>query len=115
MTNDTQNQTSNPQPPISVQQLKDIIKSGKTTLLDVRRKTDYEAAPAKIPGAVWSDPEQVDQWRGELPTDGTTIIYCVRGGSVSQSVCKQLGDSGLAVTYLDGGLKAWTDQGEDVE
>lgn len=103
------------QPTIDVKQLKNRIAKGDITLLDVRRKTDYEAAPAKIPGAVWHDPEQVDQWRGELPTDGTTtVIYCVRGGSVSQSVCQQLKAAGLEASYLDGGIKAWIDQNEDV-
>jgi len=79
----------------------------------VRRKADYEAAPATIPGAIWRDPEQIDQWRSEL--NGPTVLYCVRGGSVSQSVCKQLNEAGIAATYLDGGLAAWTDQGEAVK
>jgi rhodanese-related sulfurtransferase len=116
MTNDTQSQDDKTRhAPMTVEQLKAIITGGKATLLDVRRKTDYEAAPAKIPGAVWRDPERVDQWRGELPADGTTVIYCVRGGSVSQSVCQQLKAAGLEATYLDGGIKAWTDQGGEVE
>jgi rhodanese-related sulfurtransferase len=102
------------QPTINVKELKSRIAKGDFTLLDVRRKTDYEAEPAKIPGAVWRDPEQIDQWRGELPANGTTVIYCVRGGSVSQSVCQQLKDAGIEATYLDGGIKAWIDQHEVV-
>lgn len=102
------------QPTIDVQQLKNRIVEGDIILLDVRRKADYEAAPATIPGAIWRDPEQVDQWRGELPAERTTVIYCVRGGSVSQSVCNQLHEAGIAATYLNGGLAAWTDQGEAV-
>lgn len=102
------------QPTIDVKQLKSRIAEGKITLLDVRRKADYEVAPAKIPGAVWRDPEQVDQWRGELPTNGTTVIYCVRGGSVSQSVSQQLAATGIDASYLDGGINAWIDQNEVV-
>jgi rhodanese-related sulfurtransferase len=101
------------QPTIDVKQLKSQIAKGGITLLDVRRKVDYEAAPATIPGALWRDPEQVNQWRSEL--GGATVLYCVRGGSVSQSVCKQLNDAGIAATYLDGGLAAWIDQGEPVK
>lgn len=101
------------QPTIDVKQLKSQIAKGEITLLDVRRKSDYEAAPATIPGALWRDPEQVDQWRSEL--GGATVLYCVRGGSVSQSVCKQLNEAGVAATYLDGGLAAWIDQGEPVK
>lgn len=101
------------QPTIDVKQLKIRIAEGNITLLDVRRKADYEAAPATIPGAVWRDPEQVDQWRSEL--SGPTVLYCVRGGSVSQSVCKQLNEAGITAAYLDGGLKGWTDQGEEIK
>jgi rhodanese-related sulfurtransferase len=101
------------QPTMDVQQLKDQMAKGAITLLDVRRKADYEAAPATIPGAVWRDPEQVDQWRSEL--SGATVLYCVRGGSVSQSVCKQLSEAGISATYLEGGLAAWIDQGEPVK
>ena len=101
------------QPTIDVKQLKSQIAQGGITLLDVRRKADYEAAPATIPGAVWRDPEQVDQWRSEL--SGATVLYCVRGGSVSQSVCKQLSEAGISASYLDGGLAAWTDHGEPVK
>lgn len=99
--------------PLSVEQVKKLLQSGSITLLDVRRKSDYEAAPAVIPGAAWRDPELVDQWRGEL--SGPAVIYCVRGGSVSQSVCQKLADTGVSASYIEGGLKAWTDQGEPVK
>lgn len=98
---------------LDVKQLKSRIAEGKTALLDVRRKSDYEAAPATIPGAIWRDPEQIDQWRSEV--SGSVVLYCVRGGSVSQSVCKQLGEAGIDATYLEGGLAAWTGQGEAVK
>jgi rhodanese-related sulfurtransferase len=98
---------------LDVEQLKSRIAEGKTTLLDVRRKSDYEAAPATIPGAIWRDPEQIDQWRSEV--SDSVVLYCVRGGSVSQSVCKQLSEAGIDATYLEGGLAAWTVQGEPVK
>lgn len=96
---------------IDAPRLKGMLAQGDVTLLDVRRKADHEAAPGMISGAVWRDPEQVAHWAGELPADTATVIYCARGGSVSQSVSNTLRDKGLAVAYLDGGLKAWTDLG----
>lgn len=94
---------------IDAPRLKGMLAQGDVTLLDVRRKADHEAAPGMISGAVWRDPEQVAHWAGELPADTATVIYCARGGSVSQSVSNTLRNKGLAVAYLDGGLKAWTD------
>lgn len=97
---------------IDALRLKEMLAKGKITLLDVRRKVDHEAAPDMIPGAVWHDPEQVAQWAGDLPANTATVIYCARGGSVSQSVSNTLREKGVTVAYLDGGLKAWTDHRE---
>ena len=99
---------------IDAPRLKELLASGAVSLLDVRRKSDHDAAPGKIPGARWCDPEQVDQWRATLPQDSHTVIYCARGGSVSKAVSEKLLVQGVAVSYLDGGLAAWTGQGNPV-
>lgn len=99
-------------PSIDAPHLAKMLAQGGVTLLDVRRKADHEAAPDMIPGAIWRDPEQVEQWAGEVAKDSRTVIYCVRGGSVSQSVRNKLLEKGLAAVYLDGGLKAWTEHEE---
>ena len=42
---------------IDIEELNNLLTSADVpALLDVRRKTDYEAAPNKIPGATWRDP-----------------------------------------------------------
>ncbi|MBU2538998.1 MAG: HDIG domain-containing protein [Proteobacteria bacterium] len=97
---------------IDAPRLKGMLAQGGVTLLDVRRKADYEAAPDMIPGAIWRDPDQVAQWAEELPAGTAAVIYCVRGGSVSQSVSDRLRQKGVDVAYLDGGIKAWTAQGK---
>ena len=83
--------------------------AGGITLLDVRRKADRDGAPDMIPGAVWRDPELVEQWADELAAGQETVIYCVRGGSVSRSVSRKLREKGLNVSYVNGGLSAWLD------
>ena len=101
---------------IDVATLKALMEQGdRPALLDVRREADYEAAPQMIPGAVRNDPEHVDQWSRELSAGRTAVVYCVKGGSVSQSVAERLEREGIDVRYLEGGLKAWIDQGEPVE
>jgi len=96
---------------IDAQRLAGMLTQGGVTLLDVRRKADHEAAPDMIPGAICRDPEQVEQWAAEMAKGSRTAIYCARGGSVSQSVSNTLLKKGLAVVYLNGGLKAWSDHG----
>lgn len=77
------------------------------TLLDVRRKEDYEKFPEGIGEAQWRDPAIVEQWLHALPKQQEVIVYCVRGGSVSQSVQKQLSEAGIKAKYLEGGLEAF--------
>lgn len=84
-------------------------------LLDVRRKADYESSPGLIPGAMWRDPEKVDQWAGELPMGVPTVAYCVKGGSVSQSTVDRLRSVCVDAVFLEGGLKAWMEGGHAVE
>ncbi len=82
----------------------------KVTLLDVRRKEDYEKNPEGIGAAQWRDPAAVEQWVHTLPEEQDVVIYCVRGGSVSQSVQKQLAEAGVKAKYLEGGLEAFLKQ-----
>jgi rhodanese-related sulfurtransferase len=98
--------------PKELKALKDSDK--KPVLLDVRRRADFEADRQVIPGAVWKDPESVEQWSRSLPKDQEVVIYCVRGGSVSKSVSSHLLEKGLQARYIEGGLAAWKEQGEEV-
>lgn len=80
-------------------------------VLDVRRKVDYDSDPQKIPGAVWKDPEQVAQWSNELSRDKDIVIYCMRGGSVSNSVVDHLQGKNLKARFIEGGIEAWKKDG----
>jgi rhodanese-related sulfurtransferase len=101
---------------ITPEELKALLESDrKPALFDVRRKADFDAAPKKIEHAVWRDPEQADEWSGEIPQDRPVIVYCVKGGSVSQSIAKRLEHSHSDVKFLQGGIKAWVELGEPVE
>jgi rhodanese-related sulfurtransferase len=79
----------------------------QVTLLDVRRTADVDADPVSIPGAVWRDPNKVNEWVGEIPKDRPLVLYCVRGGSVSTAVLDKLLEKGVTAQYLEGGLAAW--------
>jgi rhodanese-related sulfurtransferase len=76
-------------------------------LLDVRRTADFDAGDDMLPGARRADPERIDQWGSELDRATPVVIYCVRGGSVSQSVSATLTERGFDVRYIEGGITAW--------
>ena len=81
------------------------------TLLDVRRKADFDQSPRKIKGARWFDPEAVAEWMDAVPRDRDVVVYCVKGGSVSQSVTEKLSGQGCRARFLEGGIKAWREEG----
>jgi len=102
-------------PTLSPSELKKLLDSKSVTLLDVRRKADYEAEPSLIPGAAWRDPEQVATWSRDLPKDRPVVVYCVKGGSVSQSITATLTGQQVNVCFVEGGLKAWKEAGGGLE
>lgn len=92
---------------ITTTELAGMLQAGTpVTLLDVRRKEDFDKAPQTIANAEWKNPTEIDQWLPTIPADKEVVIYCVRGGSVSQSVQQRLADNDIKVRYVEGGLEA---------
>ncbi len=92
---------------ISPQDLKPLIEKQSIVLLDVRRKNDLDADQVKLPNAAWKNPEQVAEWSKTLPKDKEIVIYCVRGGGVSNSVVDALQAQGVKARFIEGGIEAW--------
>ncbi len=86
----------------------------KVTILDVRRKADFDADTKMIPGAAYRDPEQVEQWSKDLREGQDVVVYCVRGGSVSKSVSERLQAKKVRVSFIEGGITAWQESGGEV-
>ena len=94
---------------ITTTELTGILQAGDpVTLLDVRRKDDFDKAPQTFASAQWKNPAEIDLWLPTIPADQEVIVYCVRGGSVSQSVQQQMSDNGIKARYVEGGLEALT-------
>jgi len=77
-----------------------------TVILDVRRENDYAASAEKVPASAWKDPSKMDDWVNTLAKDAPVIIYCVRGGGVSQSVVERLQSEGINARFIEGGIEA---------
>jgi rhodanese-related sulfurtransferase len=86
---------------------KQLAENRDVIVLDVRRSADYEADEEMIPGAVRRNPEQVDHWVQEIPKNKDVVVYCIRGGSVSNSVVDKLLATGVSARYIEGGWEAW--------
>ena len=79
-------------------------------LIDVRRGPAFRTASDMIAGAIRRSPENIEQWRSDLPDGRAVVAYCVHGQEVSQGVASALREAGVAASYLAGGMTAWTEQ-----
>jgi len=100
---------------IKPRDLRSMLESRQdVTILDVRRKTDYDADHGVIPDAEWRDPEGVEVWSMDLPKNREIVIYCARGGSVSKMVLDRLLDKGIQARYIEGGIAEWKAAGGEI-
>ncbi|MFJ1252322.1 rhodanese family chromate resistance protein ChrE [Cupriavidus sp. CuC1] len=78
-----------------------------TQIVDVRRKTAFDAGAQMITGASWRNPDDTDSWIAELDSSRLVIVYCVHGHQVSQDCAARLEDEGIRAAYLTGGIEQW--------
>lgn len=83
-------------------------------ILDVRRAADRDASTEQLAGANWKDPEKLAEWAENLPKDKDIVLYCVRGGSVSNSVVDALQARDLKARFIEGGIEGWKAAGGEV-
>ncbi len=74
-------------------------------VLDVRRREDRDTSQETVAGATWQDPTHMDTWIGAVPYDQPIVIYCARGGSVSNSVVDRLRAAGVQARFIVGGIE----------
>jgi rhodanese-related sulfurtransferase len=85
-----------------------------TLVFDVRREADLALSSETVPGAIWKNPEKIDAWIDAVPRTQDVVIYCVRGGSVSNSVVDRLQAAGVKARYIEGGLEGYKAAGGKV-
>ena len=99
---------------ITPNDLKPLVEKEAVTVLDVRRSNDYDADKVKLPGAEWKNPEQLPEWSAKLSKEKEIVIYCARGGSVSNSVLDGLLGKGFKARFIEGGIEGWKGAGGSV-
>jgi hypothetical protein len=67
---------------------------------------EFRQGPADHCQAQWKNPAEIDQWLPTIAADTGVIVYCMRGGSVSQSVQQRLTDNGIRTRYVEGEFEA---------
>ncbi len=95
-------------PSMSVEDLATQLTSGEgVQLLDARPRHFVSRTVDLMDGAVWRDPERVEEWIGELSPERPIAVYCAYGFHVGCGVTKTLRERGFDARYIRGGVAAW--------
>jgi glyoxylase-like metal-dependent hydrolase (beta-lactamase superfamily II) len=99
---------------------KKVVNKEKLFILDVRNQSDFN--DWKIEGEnfeylnipYFELLDGVEEILEKIPADMDTLVVCAKEGS-SVMVGEMLSDEGLNVSYLEGGMKAWSEHLEPVK
>jgi superoxide dismutase, Fe-Mn family len=99
-------------PGVSVDEVKTLLASGKKVqFIDARPRHYVSRTQDSVEGAVWRDPERIEDWIGELSKDDPVVTFCVYGFHVGCKTAGLLRDAGFDAKYLKGGHAAWKGAG----
>jgi Fe-Mn family superoxide dismutase len=95
-------------PSVSVEELSvELAKREQIQVVDTRPKHYFSRTSDMMPGAMWRDPDLIDEWSGELSPDVPVFVYCAYGYAVGCGVTAVLRERGFDAKYIRGGLAAW--------
>jgi Fe-Mn family superoxide dismutase len=95
-------------PAVGVEEVRAMMASGRPLqLIDARPKHYVARTQEIIEGAVWKDPERVQEWAGELSKADPVVVFCVYGFHVGCKTAIALRDAGFDASYMKGGHSAW--------
>jgi Fe-Mn family superoxide dismutase len=95
-------------PGITVEEVKAMLEGGKSVqIIDARPQHYVSRTQNIIEGAVWRDPERVQEWARELSKSDPVVVFCMYGFDVGCKTAIALRDVGFDAKYMKGGHSAW--------
>jgi Fe-Mn family superoxide dismutase len=95
-------------PSISVEEVRQMLTSGTPVqIIDTRPKHYTTKAQDIMEGAVWRDPERLDDWIGTLSKTEPVVTFCVYGFHIGCQTASALRNAGFDARYMSGGHFAW--------
>jgi superoxide dismutase, Fe-Mn family len=95
-------------PSITVEELQAMLASSTPVqIIDTRPKHYSTRSQEIVAGAVWRDPERVDDWIGELSKSEPVVTFCVYGFHIGCQTAATLRKAGFDARYMAGGHFAW--------
>ena len=95
-------------PAVGPEEVQAMLASGKPVqVIDARPKHYFSRSQDIMAGAVWRDPERVQEWAGELSQSDPVVVFCVYGFHVGCGIAATLRKAGFDARYMAGGHSAW--------
>jgi Fe-Mn family superoxide dismutase len=95
-------------PSITPEEVQELLDSGqRVQVIDTRPRHYSTRAQDIVDGAVWRDPERIDEWIGTLSKDEPVVTFCVYGFHIGCQSATALRKAGFDARYMAGGHYAW--------
>jgi Fe-Mn family superoxide dismutase len=95
-------------PAITVEEVAAMLEAGTPVqIVDARPRHYTTRAQDIMEGAVWRDPERIDEWIGELSKTEPVVTFCVYGFHIGCQTAVTLRKAGFDARYMAGGHYAW--------
>jgi len=95
-------------PGVSVEDVKAMLDSGESVqIIDARPRSYISRQQDIMDGAVWRDPEQIQDWIPELSKTDPVVVFCAYGFHVGCKTAIALREAGFDAKYMKGGHTAW--------
>ena len=95
-------------PAIAVEEVKEMLAAGKPVqVIDVRPRASVSRQQDIADGAKWRDPEQLQDWIGELSKSEPVVVYCAYGFHVGCKTTIKLREAGFDAKYMNSGHSGW--------
>ena len=95
-------------PGVGPEEVKAMLDAGeRVQIVDARPRSYISRQQDIMEGAVWRDPERLDEWVGELSKSDPVVVFCAYGFHVGCKTAIALRDQGFDAKYMKGGHSAW--------
>jgi Fe-Mn family superoxide dismutase len=95
-------------PSVTPEDVQAMLNSGrKVQIIDTRPRHYSTRSDEIVEGAVWRDPERIDEWMGTLSKEEPVVTFCVYGFHIGCQSAAALRKAGFDARYMAGGHYAW--------
>jgi Fe-Mn family superoxide dismutase len=103
-------------PGVGVEEVREMMASGQPVqVIDVRPRHFVSRQQEIADGIRWRDPEQLQEWVGELSKAEPVVVYCAYGFHIGCKTAIKLREAGFDAKYMNSGHSGWKAVGAPIK